>query len=126
MQKINKNVEPEGTIADITFCKSQDRYFVWKKGDVPATRIANDRAFVPINVIAAPEGTTHFKVISGGTEVDFTNGTFVTDTKESDILSLDGESNGNDQPGEFCYCGKYLVFVHCIEIILFLISCNLG
>ena len=47
-------------------------------------------AFLPINMIAAPAGTTHFKVISGGTEVDFTNDTFVTDTKESDILPLDG------------------------------------
>lgn len=47
-------------------------------------------AFVPVNMIAAPAGTTHFKVISGGTEVDFTNETFVTDTKESDILPLDG------------------------------------
>ncbi|TAN13619.1 MAG: hypothetical protein EPN37_13360 [Chitinophagaceae bacterium] len=48
-------------------------------------------AFVPINMIAAPAGTTHFKVISGGTEVDFTNETFVTDTKESGILPWDKE-----------------------------------
>ena len=28
-------------------------------------------AFVPSNMIAAPSGTTHFKIISAGAEVDF-------------------------------------------------------
>jgi hypothetical protein len=27
--------------------------------------------FIPINMIAAPSGTTHYKIISGGAEIDF-------------------------------------------------------
>jgi hypothetical protein len=34
--------------------------------------------FNPINMIAAPAGTTHFKITSAGAEIDFENGTNVT------------------------------------------------
>ena len=34
-------------------------------------------SFIPANMIAAPSGTTHFKIISGGAEVDFETETFV-------------------------------------------------
>ena len=46
-------------------------------------------AFVPANLIAAPSGATHFKIVSAGAEVDFTNETFVTDTQETGILPWD-------------------------------------
>lgn len=38
------------------------------------------------NMIAAPGGTTHFKVISGGAEIDFENETFLVATSETTIL----------------------------------------
>ncbi|MCO6175891.1 hypothetical protein NHF50_12635 [Flavobacterium sp. NRK F10] len=47
-------------------------------------------SFVPANMIAAPSGTTHFKVISGGAEIDFTNETYVVETTETAILPWDG------------------------------------
>lgn len=46
-------------------------------------------AFIPTNLIAGPTGTTHYKVISAGAEVDFENETFVVDTKDSGILPWD-------------------------------------
>jgi len=42
--------------------------------------------FIPINMIAAPSGTTHYKIISGGAEVDFEAETFVVQTSETAIL----------------------------------------
>ncbi|WP_269243462.1 hypothetical protein [Flavobacterium limnophilum] len=47
-------------------------------------------SFVPQNMLAAPIGTTHYKIISGGVEVDFEAGTFVEAHSESDILPWDG------------------------------------
>jgi hypothetical protein len=46
-------------------------------------------SFVPANMIAAPSGTTHFKIISGGAEVDFEAETFVVTTAETAILPWD-------------------------------------
>ena len=37
-------------------------------------------------MIAAPNGTTHFKLISGGAEIDFENKTSVVETSETGIL----------------------------------------
>jgi hypothetical protein len=46
-------------------------------------------SFVPGNMIAAPSGTTHYKVISGGAEVDFETETFVVSNSETAILPWD-------------------------------------
>ena len=46
-------------------------------------------SFVPANMIAAPGGTTHFKIISAGTEIDFEAETFVVSSSESLILPWD-------------------------------------
>jgi hypothetical protein len=46
----------------------------------------NIPAFKPRKSIKAPAGATHFKIISGGTAIDFENGFFETDTKETDYL----------------------------------------
>jgi hypothetical protein len=43
-------------------------------------------SFIPSNMIAAPTGTTHFKVISAGSEVDFANETYVSVSSASGIL----------------------------------------
>jgi hypothetical protein len=46
-------------------------------------------SFVPSNMIAAPSGTTHYKIISAGAEVDFEAETFVVSTSETAILPWD-------------------------------------
>jgi hypothetical protein len=56
---------------------------------VLGTLTVNVPAFIPANMIAAPGGTTHFKIISGGAEIDFENETFVVDTNETAILPWD-------------------------------------
>jgi hypothetical protein len=47
-------------------------------------------SFIPANMIAAPSGTTHFKIISGGAEIDFEAETYVVATSETAILPWDG------------------------------------
>ena len=42
--------------------------------------------FIPVNSIVAPNGTTHFKIIVGGAEVDFDTDSFVYDSDASAIL----------------------------------------
>jgi hypothetical protein len=44
--------------------------------------------FVSANMIAAPAGATHFKLISGGAEIEFENGTYVVDTQVSDAMPI--------------------------------------
>ena len=56
---------------------------------VAGTLAVNIPSFVPLNMIAAPGGSTHFKVVSAGAEIDFENETFVMDTQASAILPWD-------------------------------------
>ena len=56
---------------------------------VAGTLTANIPAFVPINMLAAPGGSTHFKIISAGAEVDFENETFIVATSETAVLPWD-------------------------------------
>ncbi|TDE29319.1 hypothetical protein E0I61_09150 [Flavobacterium ranwuense] len=46
-------------------------------------------SFIPANMIAAPGGTTHFKIISAGAEIDFEAEVFVTTNSETAILPWD-------------------------------------
>jgi hypothetical protein len=46
-------------------------------------------SFIPSNMIAAPSGTTHFKIISAGAEIDFEAETFVVENSETGILPWD-------------------------------------
>ena len=46
-------------------------------------------SFIPANMIAAPSGTTHYKIISGGAEIDFEAETFVVATSETAIVPWD-------------------------------------
>src|SRR5690606_19930347 len=48
----------------------------------------NVSPFVSENLISAPGGSTHFKIISVAAEIDFNEGTFVVDKVESNILPL--------------------------------------
>lgn len=45
--------------------------------------------FIPVNSIVAPKGTTHFKIVVGGAEVNFDTETFVFDSDASAILPWD-------------------------------------
>ena len=56
---------------------------------VAGTLIVNIPSFVPINMLSAPGGSTHYKVVSAGAEVDFENETFVMDSQASAILPWD-------------------------------------
>lgn len=56
---------------------------------VAGTLNASIPSFVPINMLAAPGGTTHFKIVSAGAEIDFENETFVMDNQASGILPWD-------------------------------------
>lgn len=44
--------------------------------------------FVPINMIGAPSGATHFKIVSAGAEVDFEAETFVMQSTASPVLPI--------------------------------------
>ena len=50
-------------------------------------------SFIPINMIAAPSGTTHFKIISAGAEIDFEAETFVVENSETEILAWDASAS---------------------------------
>ena len=50
-------------------------------------------SFIPINMIAAPSGTTHFKIISAGAEIDFEAETFVVENSETAILAWDAAAS---------------------------------
>ena len=50
---------------------------------VAGTLTANIPSFIPANMVAAPSGSTHFKITSAGAAVDFENETFEVDTNES-------------------------------------------
>ncbi|MBK6990334.1 MAG: hypothetical protein IPH34_00225 [Chitinophagaceae bacterium] len=56
---------------------------------VAGTLTANIPAFVPINMIAGPGGSTHFKIVSTGAEIDFENETFVMDAQSTAVLPWD-------------------------------------
>jgi hypothetical protein len=46
-------------------------------------------SFAPADMIVAPQGTTHFKIVSGGAEFDFDNLRYTVDVQESGILPWD-------------------------------------
>jgi hypothetical protein len=50
-------------------------------------------SFVPVNMIAAPSGTTHYKIISAGAEIDFEAETFVVENSETAILAWDAAAS---------------------------------
>ncbi len=56
---------------------------------VAGTLVVSIPAFVPLNMIAAPGGSTHFKIVSAGAEVDFENETFIVATSETAVLPWD-------------------------------------
>lgn len=49
----------------------------------------NIPSFVPANMVQAPAGTTHFKIVSAGAEVDFENKTYVSQQQVTAALPWD-------------------------------------
>lgn len=45
--------------------------------------------FVPSNMVVAPAGTTHFKIVSAGAVIDFENETYEVQNSESGVLPWD-------------------------------------
>jgi hypothetical protein len=72
---------PLGTTLYAPFTATVDR--------IAGTCIVNLPAFLPANLVAAPSGATHFKIVSAGAEVDFVGETFKAETKDSEILPWD-------------------------------------
>jgi hypothetical protein len=70
-----------GTSLFAPFVADIDRVAGEIKVDLPS--------FVPFNMIAAPGGTTHFKIISAGAEIDFEAETFIVENSETAILPWD-------------------------------------
>lgn len=48
----------------------------------------NIPSFVPVNMVAAPSGATHFKLVSAGVEIDFENKTYVVDVSNGVSMPL--------------------------------------
>ena len=46
-------------------------------------------SFVPLNMVSAPSGTSHYKIISAGAEINFEEETFVVQASETAILPWD-------------------------------------
>jgi len=53
--------------------------------------VVNVPAFIPANMIAAPKGSTHFKIVSAAAEIDFENAKFSMVSAESANLPLDSK-----------------------------------
>ena len=49
-------------------------------------------SFTPVNMVAAPTGATHFKIVSAGAEIDFENESYVADIQTSADLPWDGNA----------------------------------
>lgn len=59
---------------------------------VAGTLTANLPTFVPLNMIAAPGGTTHFKIVSTGAEIDFENEVFISAVNATAVLPWDANA----------------------------------
>jgi len=46
-------------------------------------------SFIPINMIAAPGGTTHYQIFSAGAEIDFEAESFVVSNSETALMPWD-------------------------------------
>jgi len=53
---------------------------------VAGTLVVNIPVFVPGNMIAAPNGCTHYKIVSAAAEINFENESFIIDSKSTVIL----------------------------------------
>jgi hypothetical protein len=73
-----------GTTIYAPFTSTIDRVAGTLTVDVPSFQAAT--------MIAAPNGSTHFKLVSAGVEIDFENEVFIQDSQESAVLPLDNST----------------------------------
>lgn len=73
---------PLSTTLYAPYTPSIDRVTGVLKVDIPS--------FIPANMVVAPGGTTHFKLISGGGSIDFETKLFMVDAQASAILPWNG------------------------------------
>lgn len=52
----------------------------------------NIPSFVPLNMVAAPNGSTHFKIISAGAAIDFENEKFEAENQETALIAWDSNA----------------------------------
>jgi len=69
--------------------------FIPKINRVTGALTVSVASFIPLNMIAAPAGSTHFKIMIAGAEIDFENETFVVDVKETAQLPWDNVATGD-------------------------------
>jgi hypothetical protein len=50
--------------------------------------------FIPSMSLQAPAGTTHFKIVSAGADINFEDGTYTSDQEESAVLAYDNTPTG--------------------------------
>jgi hypothetical protein len=50
--------------------------------------------FIPSISLQAPAGTTHFKIVSAGVDINFEDGTYTSDQEESAVLAYDNTPTG--------------------------------
>lgn len=53
---------------------------------VAGTMITNIPSYIPTLMITAPKGSTHYKIISAGVDIDFNKAVYITDSGSSDHL----------------------------------------
>ena len=61
---------------------------------VAGTLAAAIPAFVPVNMIAAPQGATHYRLNIAGVEIDFEGNTYVAETSSTEDLPWDNVLTG--------------------------------
>lgn len=69
--------------------------FIPKINRVTGALTVSVASFIPLNMISAPAGSTHFKIMIAGAEIDFENETFVVDVKETAQLPWDNVATGD-------------------------------
>jgi hypothetical protein len=70
-----------GTTLYAPFTASIDR--------VAGNLVVSIPAFVPLNLVGAPSGATHFRINSAGVEIDFEGNSYVVDTKSTPGIAWD-------------------------------------
>lgn len=61
---------------------------------VTGALVINFPTFIPANLIAAPSGATHFRIISAGAEIDFENQAYVVETGSTGDIPWNAVATG--------------------------------
>ena len=80
--------------ANSVFGKTVNAQFQAAADRVTGQLSVNIESFTPAKAVTAPEGTTHFRIISAGAEIDFSNESWKIDTHGSSILPWDTTPTG--------------------------------